>query len=37
MATYHEELVNGGVLLDASGLQPTSNGWRIKYEGESSR
>ena len=24
MATYHEELAEGGVLLDASGLQPTS-------------
>ena len=28
MATYHEELVKAGVLLDASGLQPTSKGWR---------
>jgi hypothetical protein len=26
MATYHEELVKAGVLLDASGLQPTSKG-----------
>ena len=33
MATYHEELVKAGVLLDASGLQPTSKGWRIKYSG----
>ena len=24
MATYHEELAKAGVLLDASGLQPTS-------------
>jgi hypothetical protein len=31
MATYHQELVKAGVLLDASGLQPTSKGWRIKY------
>jgi len=23
MATYHEELAKAGVLLDASGLQPT--------------
>jgi hypothetical protein len=33
MAAYHEELVKAGVLLDASGLQPTSKGWRIKYSG----
>jgi hypothetical protein len=31
MADYHEQLVKAGVLLDASGLQPTSKGWRIKY------
>jgi len=31
MATYHEELARAGVLLDASGLQPTSKGWRIRY------
>jgi hypothetical protein len=31
MASYHEELVKAGVLLDASGLQPTSRGFRIKY------
>jgi hypothetical protein len=31
MAEYHEELVRAGVLLDASGLQPTSKGARIKY------
>ncbi len=33
MTKYHEELVKAGVLLDASGLQPTSKGWRIKYSG----
>jgi hypothetical protein len=33
MAKYHEELVKAGVLLDASGLQPSSKGWRIKYSG----
>jgi len=33
MTDYHEELVKAGVLLDASGLQPTSKGWRIKYAG----
>jgi hypothetical protein len=31
MAEYHEQLVKAGVLLDASGLQPSSKGWRIKY------
>jgi len=31
MASYHEELAKAGVLLDASGLQPTSKGFRIKY------
>ena len=34
MADYHEELANAGVLLDASGLQPSSKGWRIKYSGD---
>jgi hypothetical protein len=33
MATYHEELGKAGVLLDASGLQPSSKGWRVKYSG----
>jgi hypothetical protein len=34
MAKYHEELQKGGVLLDASGLQASSKGWRVKYSGE---
>jgi len=34
MATYHEELAKAGVLLDGTGLQPSSKGWRIKYKGE---
>jgi len=33
MATYHEELAKAGVLLDASGLQPSARGWRVRYEG----
>src|SRR5687767_13919756 len=33
MADYHEELMKAGVLLDGSGLQPSSKGWRIKYSG----
>jgi len=31
MADYHEELVKAGALVDASGLQPSSKGWRIQY------
>jgi len=31
MAKYHEELQKAGMLLDASGLQPSARGWRIKY------
>jgi hypothetical protein len=34
MATYHEALAKAGALLDASGLQPSSKGWRIKYAGD---
>jgi hypothetical protein len=34
MATYHEELVKAGALVDASGLQPSAKGWRIKYAGD---
>jgi hypothetical protein len=33
MATYHQELANAGALLDASGLQRSAKGWRIKYSG----
>lgn len=33
MAKYHEELAKAGVLLDASGLQPSAKGWRIAYSG----
>lgn len=31
MATYHEDLAHAGVLLDASGLQPSSKGVRIRF------
>jgi hypothetical protein len=34
MAQYHEELVKAGALLDASGLQPSSKGWRVRYSGD---
>ena len=33
MATYHEELAKAGILLDANGLHPSSQGFRVKYEG----
>jgi hypothetical protein len=33
MAGFHEELARAGALLDASGLQPSSKGWRVQYEG----
>ncbi|MBA3593746.1 MAG: YciI family protein [Polaromonas sp.] len=33
MAGFHEELAKAGVLLDASGLQPSRKGWRIQYAG----
>ena len=34
MATYHEQLAKAGVLLDGSGLQASSKGWRIQYDGD---
>jgi len=34
MATYHEELAKAGVLLDGTGLHPSSKGWRINYKGD---
>ncbi|CAE6719285.1 YciI family protein [Paraburkholderia nemoris] len=33
MGAYHEELAKAGVLLDATGLKPSSKGWRIYYSG----
>ncbi|WP_306478347.1 YciI family protein [Methyloversatilis sp.] len=33
MAGYHEALMRAGVLLDASGLKPSADGWRIRYRG----
>lgn len=33
MADYHEDLAKAGVLLDGSGLQPSSKGWRITWSG----
>src|SRR5258705_11513660 len=33
MEKYHEELEKAGVLLDASGLKPSSKGWRVQSSG----
>lgn len=37
MADYHEQLAKAGVLLDASGLKPSANGWRVRYAGGQQR
>jgi hypothetical protein len=34
MGRFHEELARAGVLIDASGLKPTAQGWRIRYDGD---
>jgi hypothetical protein len=34
MGAYHEELARAGVLVDGSGLRPSSEGWRIRYSGD---
>lgn len=33
MAAYHETLAKAGVLVDGSGLQASSQGWRVRYRG----
>jgi len=33
MATYHEQLARAGALLDANGLKPSAQGWRVRYHG----
>ncbi|SEO47487.1 YciI family protein [Aquisalimonas asiatica] len=33
MAEFHEELERAGVLVDASGLRPSSDGFRVRYGG----
>jgi hypothetical protein len=37
MAEFHEQLAKAGVLLDASGLQPSAKGWRVHYQGAKRR
>ncbi len=32
MATYHDELARAGVLLDGHGLQPSSQGFRVRWD-----
>ncbi len=34
MAKYHETLAKAGVLVDGAGLQASSKGWRVDYDGE---
>lgn len=33
MAVFHEQLAKAGVLLDANGLKPSRDGWRVRYRG----
>ncbi len=33
MGAFHEALTKAGVLVDASGLQASSKGWRVRYSG----
>ncbi len=33
MAAYHEELAKAGILVDASGPQASSKGFKVKYSG----
>lgn len=32
MADYHRELARAGVLLDANGLRPSRDGWRVRQQ-----
>jgi len=31
MDVYHQQLAQAGVLLDAAGLRPSRDGWRLQY------
>lgn len=33
MAAYHEALAQAGVLVDATGLKPSAQGFRVRYDG----
>ena len=32
MAKYNEKLLKAGVMLDGTGLHPTSKGWKVKFD-----
>jgi hypothetical protein len=32
MADFNEQLAKAGLLLDAAGLRPSRQGWRVRYE-----
>jgi hypothetical protein len=34
MAKYNDELIKAGVLLEATGLQASSKGWRVQFSGK---
>lgn len=34
MGAFHDEMAKAGILRDASGLKPSSRGWRVKYDGK---
>jgi hypothetical protein len=37
MGRYNEELVKAGVMLDGTGLHPTSKGFKVRYDGATKR
>ena len=37
MAKYNEQLVKAGVMLDGTGLHPTSKGFKVRYDGATKR
>jgi hypothetical protein len=37
MVDYHAQLAQAGVLLDAAGLHPSAQGWRIRHAGDGQR
>jgi hypothetical protein len=37
MGAYHEALAKAGILVDASGLQDSGKGWRIRYAKDGQR
>ncbi len=34
MIGFHDEMAKAGILVDGSGLRPSSQGWRIRYNGK---